>query len=131
MQRVLMTIAALLVTGVLYTATTGASTAQADGYREPRARAGMCGYHKQARYLLSLAGTDRLRPEVEERYQRAVRSEHASMTTGSPRFIWSLQAKVACAKAIGYLNYPFHRQATRESLQKCECLSNRMAAFGG
>lgn len=131
MQRILKTIPAAALAATVLTAGVGIQPLSADGYREPRARVGMCGYHKEARYLLSLVGTDRLRPEVEERYHRAVTSANASIGSGSPRFIWSTEAKVACAKAIGYLNYPFRREATREILQKCECFSSRMAAFGG
>lgn len=88
-----------------------------------------CPHHTEASYLPGLIGTDKLRAEVEWRYSDAIDTFHASHATTTPRFIWANQAKVACAKAIGYLDYPLRRTPTVEILQKCECFHDRMAAY--
>lgn len=108
----------------------GSTAALADGMMERSTRkAHWCSHHTEAAHLVGLLGTDRLRAEVESRYVTAVDTFHASGATTTPRFVWAHQAKVACAKAIGYLDYPLRRTPTVEVLQKCECFFDRMAAF--
>lgn len=77
--------------------------------------------------LLDLS-SDRLQSEVERRYQHAVdvAADESTMSSRSPRWVWSNEAKVACGKAIGYFA---GRENNEEMISKCDCFHGRMLAF--
>lgn len=78
--------------------------------------------------ILDLASTDKMEAEVERLYAHALEvSEKDSTIAGkSPRFAWSIEAKVACGKAIGYFK---GREVNEEMVSKCDCFHGRMLSF--
>ena len=102
-----------------------------------------CRNYEQADELISYSRRERraLMSEVEWRYHEAVdvsRSNEAIYRAGGvahridPLWLWANEAKINCAKAIGYLrkwHHLFGAELDGETLQKCECFHERMVYY--
>ncbi len=102
-----------------------------------------CRYYEQADELVAYSRRERraLMSEVEWRYHDAVevsRSPKAVYRVGGvahridPLYLWANQAKINCAKALGYLkkwHHTFGAELDWETLQKCECFHERMVYY--
>lgn len=78
--------------------------------------------------ILDLSDTDKMLGEVERRYEHAldVSVSKAALANQSPRFLWAIEAKAACGKAIGY----FHgREINEDMVSKCDCYHGRMMRY--
>lgn len=96
-------------------------------------RRSYCHSIESAGQILSLATVDDMRYEVERRYEHALDvslSRSANYST-TPVFTWAIEAKISCAKALGYLKrWKVWRPIVKdEMIQRCECFYDRMAAY--
>ena len=96
---------------------------------------GYCRFVHEAHYLMSIEDRSVLREEVDRRYFHAVEVSNAPSTYASttPLFVWAHEAKVSCAKVIGYLKKPIKwwKAPDLEKVQRCECFYARMLTYLG
>ncbi len=78
--------------------------------------------------ILDLREVDQMQTEVERRYEHAlgVSESKAAIANQSPRFLWAIEAKAACGKAIGYFN---GREINEDMISKCDCYHGRMLRY--
>ncbi len=80
-------------------------------------------------HLLEL-NTDNLWREVEDRYDEALDISLSDkwIYSKSPVFTWATEAKIACARAIGYMK---GGHVENEYVNKCDCFHKRMQTYIG
>lgn len=78
--------------------------------------------------ILDLKEVDQMQTEVERRYEHAlgVSESKAAIANQSPRFLWAIEAKAACGKAIGYF---YGREINEDMVSKCDCYHGRMLRY--
>lgn len=78
--------------------------------------------------LMTLDNNDVLRDEVVRLMAEAVNVADSEewIYSSRPAFVWASEAKVACGKAYGYLQYNVRDE---QYLNKCECFYNRMHEY--
>lgn len=69
-----------------------------------------------------------LRQEVTRRYDESVEAADAQkyIHSSRPVFVWASEAKVACGKAIGYLDGGY---VSEDYVGKCDCFHRRMVSY--
>ena len=101
--------------------------------KEQRGMSNYCNSFESAHGLLELEDIDAVRNEVELRYYHALDVSQAPTTiySQSSVFTWANEAKVSCAKALGFLNRRFKWRpvVNNEAIQKCECFYVRMINY--
>lgn len=109
-----------------------ASMAQAGGLSDSRYH---CRTIDHANELLNYSDIYALREEVERRYYHAadVSMARSTIYSTSSLFVWANEAKISCAKALGYLKrrWIWRPEVNEEMIRKCECFHARMARYSG
>ncbi len=107
-----------------------AGTAQSAGLFGPA-----CRFVDDAGELLDYTDVALLRDEVARRYEHAldVSLQRSTIYSTSPLFTWANEAKISCAKALGYLKRRlwWRPVVEEETIQQCECFYARMREYGG
>ena len=80
--------------------------------------------------ILNMSSATDMRFAVEKRYEHSVEVANTETVIASvrPIFPWAVEAKVACGKAIGFLN---GREINEETISQCDCYYGRMLAHRG
>lgn len=121
----------ILRTGALALTLMVSGQAYAGGFGGPSA---YCRVLDDARTLVGYVDDrEMLREEAQQRFDHAVEVANANTTiyrTG-PLFIWANEAKVSCAKVIGYLRKPLYWRKRKDHVmvQKCDCFYSRMTHY--
>ncbi|MDH6231583.1 hypothetical protein M2281_002181 [Mesorhizobium soli] len=78
--------------------------------------------------LLLTQGVPELRAEVVQLMDEsvAVSEDPHWIFSARPAFVWAVEAKAACGKAIGYLKASYRDEDT---LNKCACFHSRMVEY--
>lgn len=99
----------------------------ADLLPEGRYGAPSCQLASQSQ-LIYVEREDELREEVTLRFDQAVdvADSQSWIYSSRPVFIWASETKVACGKAIGYLD---GGHVSEEYVGKCDCFYSRMVSF--
>ena len=88
-----------------------------------------------ANELVNYTDISALREEVERRYYHAsdVSMAKSTIYSTSPLFVWANEAKISCAKALGYLKRKriWRPEVNEEMVRKCECFHARMLRYSG
>lgn len=114
---------------------TAASDAKAGGdFSMKDSPRGYCRFVHEADYLVGLIDNrPALREEADRRYIHAIEVSNSPSTyaSTSPLFVWSHEAKVSCAKVIGYLKKPLKwwKAPDPEVVRRCECFYDRMLSY--
>ena len=94
-----------------------------------------CRFVDDAGELLDYTDVALLRDEVARRYHHAldVSLERTTIYSTSPLFTWANEAKISCAKALGYLRRRlwWRPVVNEETIQQCDCFYARMLKYGG
>jgi len=75
--------------------------------------------------ILTLSSPDKIRAEVKRRYEEALSASESPHVIASRRQIydWAIEAKISCAKAIGFLKY---NEVNQYQIGQCDCYYGRM-----
>ena len=121
---------AVVRTTLLSAALLFAVPAHADG---PWHAAENCTTLEEASKLFEFTEIASLRSEIERRYQHArdVAGDDSTQYSTSPLFTWASNAKISCAKALGYLkhHWVYPPVLSEPSLARCDCLYRRMQFY--
>ena len=74
--------------------------------------------------------TDQISVEVSRMYEESleVSKRDTTIYNQSQLFTWANESKVACAKAIGFMDTPFP-EYNEEQISQCDCFYNRMQFY--
>lgn len=94
---------------------------------------GYCRFVEDATRLVDYSDLDELRDEVDRLYNHAaeVSNSRSTIFSATPLFTWANEAKISCAKALGYLKrrWIWRPEFNDEMLQKCDCFYSRMTHY--
>ena len=99
----------------------GAGAADLPGHGQARSACLVAAEHS----TLATMPASALLPEIQLRFNRAVATanEPRAIDNNRPTFLWALEARQACAAAIGYLR---GGAVERDYVAKCDCFHDRM-----
>ncbi len=110
---------------VLFSTLVGSvSAADLPSYQSPSGS--YCSNHRQS--VLPQRQVSEIRQTVSQNLASAIdgMNSQSVLRDSDPAFIWAMEARWACAAAVGYLN---GGTVDVESVQKCDCFHQRYLSF--